>query len=200
MTDGRAFALLVVDVQNDFCPGGALAVRNGDAVVPPLNRVVEWTRAHGGAVYASRDWHVRDASHFKANGGIWPVHCVQDTPGARFHPALRLPADATVVTKGDSPASDGYSAFEGHTPTGASLVHDLREKDIGHLYVGGLATDYCVRHSVLDALKTGLQVTVLTDAVAGVDLNPGDSTRALEEMRAAGAGFATTEEVIRASN
>jgi len=165
-------------------------------VVPPLNRAIEWTEAGGGAVYASRDWHVADASHFKAYGGIWPVHCVQQTAGAQFHPALRLPSDATVVTKGDSPDSDGYSAFEGHTQTGASLVHDLREKDIHHVYVGGLATDYCVRHSVLDALKTGLEVTVLTDAIAGVDVNPGDSARAIEEMRAAGAKFATTEEVV----
>jgi nicotinamidase/pyrazinamidase len=199
MTDGRVFALLVVDVQNDFCPGGALAVRGGESVVAPLNRAIAWTHAHGGRVYASRDWHVPDASHFNAYGGVWPVHCVQQTPGAAFHPALRLPDDATIVTKGDSPASDGYSAFEGHTPTGASLVHDLREKGVTDLYVGGLATDYCVRHSVLDALKTGLDVTVLTDAVAGVDVNPGDSEKALEEMRAAGAKFALTEDVVRSS-
>jgi nicotinamidase/pyrazinamidase len=196
MTDRRVFALLVVDVQNDFCPGGALAVRNGDSVVPALNRMMEWTQAHGGAVYASRDWHVPDTSHFKPYGGLWPVHCVQETAGAQFHPSLHLPADATIVTKGDRPTADGYSAFEGHTPTGASLVHDLREKDIGHLYVGGLATDYCVRHSVLDALRTGLEVTVLTDAIAGVDVNAGDSDRALAEMRAAGAKFRTTREVV----
>ena len=196
MTDGSAFALLVVDVQNDFCPGGALGVRDGDAVVAPLNRMIEWTKKHGGTVYATRDWHAPDAPHFKAYGGIWPVHCVQQTPGARFYPGLRLPADATVVNKGDSPASDGYSAFEGHTQAGAPLVHDLREKGIDHLYIGGLATDYCVRHSVLDAQKTGLEVTVLTDAIAGVDVNPGDSARAIEEMRAAGAKFATIEEVM----
>ena len=196
MTDGRAFALLVVDVQNDFCPGGALAVRNGDSVIAPLNRAIDWTQAHGGTVYASRDWHVPDAGHFTPYGGIWPVHCVQQTPGARFHPALHLPDEATIVTKGDGASSDGYSAFEGRTPAGASLAHDLREKDVGRLYVGGLATDYCVRQSVLDALDTGLDVTVLTDAIAGVDLNPGDSAKALEEMRAAGAKFATTLEVV----
>jgi nicotinamidase/pyrazinamidase len=196
MTDRRAFALLVVDVQNDFCPGGALGVRNGDGVIAPLNRMIEWTERHGGTVYATRDWHVADASHFKAYGGIWPVHCVQQTPGAEFHRSLRLPPDAVVVSKGDIPGSDGYSAFEGHTPAGASLVHELREKGIERLYIGGLATDYCVRHSVLDASKTGFEVTVLTDAVAGVDLNPGDSAKALEEMRAAGAKMATTEDVV----
>jgi nicotinamidase/pyrazinamidase len=196
MTDRRASALLVVDVQNDFCPGGALAVRDGDGVVAPLNRMIEWTAKRGGAVYASRDWHVANASHFKDYGGIWPAHCVQDTAGARFHPALRLPADATIVTKGDTVGSDGYSAFEGHTSTGEALVHHLRERNVNHLYVGGLATDYCVRHSVLDALKTGFEVTVLTDAIAGVEVKPGDSARALEEMRAAGAKLATTEEVV----
>lgn len=196
MPDRTPFALLVVDVQNDFCPGGALAVRNGDAVVAPLNRMMEWTERHGGTVYASRDWHAPDAAHFKPYGGIWPIHCVQDAPGAQFHPALRMPPHATVVTKGDSPGSDGYSAFEGHTPAGAALAHHLREKDVGRLYVGGLATDYCVRHSVLDALTRGLDVVVLTDAIAGVDVKPGDSARAIEEMRHAGARFATTKEVV----
>jgi len=196
MTDRTASALLVIDVQNDFCPGGALAVPSGDAVVAPLNRMIEWTTKQGGPVYASRDWHVPKASHFKEYGGIWPVHCVQDTPGARFHPGLRLPADATVVTKGDRPDSDGYSAFEGHTPAGARLGDDLREKGIRHLYVGGLATDYCVLHSVLDALKAGFDVTLLIDAVAGVDLNPGDSVKAIEEMRKAGAKGGTTQELV----
>ena len=196
MTDCRVPALLVVDVQNDFCPGGALAVSSGDTVVPALNRMIEWTAKRGGAVYASRDWHAPKASHFKEFGGVWPVHCVQETPGARFYPGLRLPADATVVTKGDRPDSDGYSAFEGHTPTGKSFADDLKEKGIRHLHVGGLATDYCVRHSVLDALESGFDVTLLTDAVKGVDVNPGDSAKALEEMRRAGAKFATTEEVV----
>jgi nicotinamidase/pyrazinamidase len=196
MTDCKVSALLVVDVQNDFCPGGALAVSRGNTVVPALNRMIEWTAKRGGVVYASRDWHAPKASHFKDFGGVWPVHCVQETPGARFHPGLRLPADATVVTKGDRPDSDGYSAFEGHTPTGESFADDLKEKGIGHLHVGGLATDYCVRHSVLDALESGFDVTLLTDAVKGVDVEPGDSAKALEEMRRAGAKFATTEEVV----
>ncbi len=196
MPDSRGSALLVVDVQNDFCPGGALAVPGGDRVIAPLNRAIEWAAAHGDPVYATRDWHPPDAAHFKPYGGIWPIHCVQDSAGARFHPALRLPADATVITKGDQPSSDGYSAFEGHTPTGVTLTHALREKGVQHLYVGGLATDYCVRHSVLDALKAGFAVTLLTDAAAGVEVNAGDSARALDEMRRAGAQLATTDEVV----
>ncbi len=196
MTDRRASAVLVVDVQNDFCPGGALGVRGGDAVIGPLNRVMEWAAKHGDAVYLTRDWHPANAPHFKDYGGIWPVHCVQGSSGAGFHPRLHAPARATIVNKGDIAGNDGYSAFEGHTATGEALLHDLREKDVTHLYIGGLATDYCVRHSVLDARKAGFDVTVLTDAIAGVDLEPGDSTRALEEMRRAGAKFATSGEVV----
>lgn len=188
--------MLVVDVQNDFCPGGALGVREGDRVIAPLNRVMRWAERRGDPIYLTRDWHARDASHFKDYGGIWPVHCVQGTAGAAFHPRLRPPAKANIVNKGDQPGRDGYSAFEGHTATGDALLHDLREKNIGHLYIGGLATDYCVRHSALDALKSGFQVTVLTDAIAGVDLQPDDSTRALDEMQRAGAQFATTDEVV----
>jgi nicotinamidase/pyrazinamidase len=195
MTDTRASALLVIDVQNDFCSGGALAVANGDAVVPPLNRMIDWSARHGARVYATRDWHPPDTRHFKAYGGTWPVHCVQQTRGAMFHPELRIPATASIITTGDTRESEGYSAFEGHTAMGSALSHDLKEKGVEHLYVGGLATDYCVRHSVLDALKAGFTVTLLTDAVAGVEVTPGDSQRALDEMRAAGARFATTDEI-----
>ncbi len=197
MTDRRASAVLVVDLQNDFCPGGALGVQGGDAVIAPLNRVMKWAAEHGSPIYLTRDWHPRDAPHFKEYGGIWPVHCVQGTPGAAFHERLHPPRGVTIVNKGDQPGHDGYSAFEGHTETGAAVLHDLREKEVGHLYIGGLATDYCVRHSVLDALKSGFDVTVLTDAIAGVDLEPGDSSRALDEMRRAGAHFATSEEITR---
>ncbi len=197
MPDRRAKALLVVDVQNDFCPGGALGVRNGDAVVSPLNRMIEWSQRHGDRVYITRDWHPSDTAHFKPFGGVWPVHCVQDSPGAQFHPELLVPDRATIVSKGDTRGSDGYSAFEGHTPTGSALMHDLYEKGVGCLYIGGLTTDYCVRQSTLDALKAGFEVTVLTDAIAGVDLRPGDSQKALDEMRRAGARFATTDEVLQ---
>jgi nicotinamidase/pyrazinamidase len=180
-------ALLIVDVQKDFCPGGALAVPDGDRVVPALNRYIADATARGWPVYASRDWHPPVTSHFQAYGGEWPPHCVQNSDGATFHDDLRVPPFATVVTKGDSPDSPGYSALGGHTPDGQTLAAALQEANIDHLYIGGLATDYCVKQSVLDARRLGLKVTVLGDAIAGVDVKPGDSTRAIEDMRAAGA-------------
>jgi nicotinamidase/pyrazinamidase len=184
--EGRP-ALLIVDVQKDFCPGGALAVPDGDRVVPALNRHIADATARGWPVYASRDWHPAVTSHFQAYGGEWPPHCVQNTDGAMFHRDLRLPASTIVITKGESPDSPGYSALGGFTPEGKTLASALQEGQIDHLYVGGLATDYCVKHSVLDAVRTGLKVTVLADSIAGVDLRPGDSSRAMDEMRAAGA-------------
>jgi nicotinamidase/pyrazinamidase len=180
-------ALLIVDVQKDFCPGGALPAPGGDRVVAPLNRYIDEAAARGWPVYASRDWHPPVTRHFRQYGGEWPVHCVEETEGAAFHPDLRLPASSIVVSKGQSPARPGYSAFEGSTPDGRTLAGDLRERGIDQLYVGGIATDYCVKHSVLDARRAGLEVTVLADAIAGVDLKAGDSARALQEMRASGA-------------
>ncbi len=185
-------ALLVVDVQNDFCTNGALAVSGSERVVAAMNRHIGYAIAHGWPVYASRDWHPHQTTHFKPYGGQWPVHCVQDSPGARFHPDLQFPEDVIVVTKGDRANDAGYSAFDGHTPEGTTLLADLQRRGISHLYIGGLATDYCVRASALDGLDAGLRVTLLEDAVAGVDLTPGDSSRALEAMRARGAEVATT--------
>lgn len=181
-------ALLLVDVQNDFCPGGALAVPEGDQVVPVLNA---WTRAFlaaGRPVFASRDWHPANSVHFVTGGGPWPPHCVQGTPGADFHPGLAVPPEVVVLSKGMDPAeSGGYSAFEAIDAGGRTLAERLRQAGVRRLYVGGLATDYCVRASVLDALRAGLAVTVIGDGVRGVDVTPGDSARALEEMKAAGA-------------
>ena len=185
-------ALLLVDVQNDFCPGGALAVPEGDRVIPVLNRAIERFRAVGRPVYASRDWHPRDTKHFRESGGPWPPHCVADSPGARFHPDLRLPPDAIVISKGQDRNDDGYSAFEGTTDQGRTLVDDLRARGVSELYVGGLATDYCVRATVLDARRAGIPVTVLTDGVAGIGRD--DAARALDEMRAAGASFESSGE------
>lgn len=191
------FALLIVDVQRDFCPGGGLAVPGGDRVVTPLNRVSHLCTQASQPVYLSRDWHPAASSHFAAHGGRWPVHCVAHTPGARFHHDLVLPDNSIIITKGESLSADGYSAFDGRTLGGASLEHDLRQRRVTHLFVGGLATDYCVRHSVLDSRRAGFDVSVLTDAIAGVDLTPGDSQRALDEMRTAGANLTTVPEVVR---
>jgi nicotinamidase/pyrazinamidase len=184
-------ALLVVDVQNDFCTGGALAVPHSEDVIAALNHHLAAATARGLPVYASRDWHPAVTTHFKSYGGVWPTHCVQHSEGARFHPELRLPPAATVVTKGDRADEAGYSALEGRTEAGHSLVADLRNRGITHLFVGGLATDYCVRASVLDALAAGFDVTVLSNAIAGVDVNAGDSARALDSMQSHGAQLAT---------
>lgn len=190
MIDIDRSALLIVDVQNDFCPGGALPVPGGDQVVPALNRYLA-NAAGRMPIYASRDWHPATTTHFKPYGGEWPIHCVQGTAGARFHPDLQLPVSTTVITKGEASDKPGYSAFEGHTADGKTFLADLQDRHINHLYVGGLATDYCVSGSVLDALRAGLRVTVLEDAIAGVEVQPGDSERAIAEMREAGAEIAT---------
>lgn len=188
-------ALLIVDVQNDFCPGGALQILDGDRVVEPINLAVEHFSAAGLPVLASRDWHTRNTRHFREFGGSWPVHCVQGTEGAAFHPALRLPDDAIVLSKGVNPDMDGYSAYEGVAGDGRSLEQLLGELKVQRLYICGLATDYCVLCTTRDALRSGLKVTVLTDAVAGVDIFPGDSARALGEMASAGARLATVGEL-----
>ncbi len=184
-------ALLIVDVQNDFCPGGALAVPEGDRVVPVLNQYADRFARAGQPVFASRDWHPQVTRHFKAQGGPWPPHCVAGTQGAAFHPQLKLPAAASVLTKGTDPEDDGYSAFEAEDPHGHGLADVLGGQHVGSLYVGGLATEYCVRASVLDGLKQGLDVVVLLDAVRGIDVQEGDVVRALDEMLRAGARTAT---------
>jgi nicotinamidase/pyrazinamidase len=193
MQDDRNSALLIVDVQNDFCPGGALAVPEGDRVVAPLRKLAARFGALGLPVYASRDWHPADSRHFKDQGGTWPVHCVQGSEGARLREDLQLPSSVMIVSKGQARHDDGYSAIAGDVAGRGSLLADLNARRVNHLYVGGLATDYCVKHSVLDALRQGIDVTVLTDAIRAVDVSPGDGARALEEMKAAGAKLATSE-------
>jgi nicotinamidase/pyrazinamidase len=185
-------ALLIVDVQNDFCPGGALAVEQGDSVVPVLNEYVEKL---GIPVYASRDWHPVKTEHFKEFGGRWPPHCIRETAGAAFHPGLKLPADTIVVTKGTHPTDDGYSAFEGVAADGRALAYVLRSNGIRKLYLGGLTTDYCVRSSALDALGEGFEVVLLTDAIQGINVKPGDADRAIEQVIRAGASTATLDTV-----
>ena len=196
MSSFTGTALLVVDVQNDFCAGGSLAVPQGDRVVEPINRLLDAYAAAHAAVFASRDWHPTGSSHFADQGGQWPVHCVADTPGAAFHPRLALPDGTAVVSKGQAPDSDGYSAFDGTLPAGETLEAALRARNVGRLTVCGLATDYCVRASVLDARARGLTVAVVREAIAAVNLKPGDETAALDEMRAAGADIVGLDDAL----
>ncbi|CAG0971922.1 nicotinamidase/pyrazinamidase [Geobacteraceae bacterium] len=180
-------ALLIVDVQNDFCPGGGLPVPEGDRVVPVLNHYMALFGERKLPIFASRDWHPATTSHFRDYGGIWPVHCVQGSEGARFHRDLALPEDVIVISKGMDPSRDDYSAFQAIMDDGVRFSVVLKELGIRKLYVGGLATDYCVKESVLDGLRHGLSVALLEDAVRGVDLKPGDSASAIDEMVTAGA-------------
>jgi len=174
-------ALIVVDVQNDFCPGGTLAVPHGDEVLQPLNQLIDEFLERGDPVFKSRDWHPRFTKHFAAYGGTWPVHCVQNTKGAAFHPALRDDPRIKVVSKGLGD-KDSYSAFDE-----TDLTSQLRQQGVEEVVVGGLATDYCVKNTVLDALKNGFKVKAVEDAMRAVELQPGDGEKAIEEMRAAGA-------------
>lgn len=168
-------ALLIVDVQNDFCPDGALAVKDGDKIIPAINRIMD----RFDVVISSQDWHPADSVHFAK----WPVHCVAGTRGADFHPDLESGNIDLKLLKGTHNKDDGYSAFEA---TNTSLAGFLHEQDIQTLYVCGLATDYCVKASALDAVKQGFHTYVITDAIAAVNLQPGDDQKALDEMYANG--------------
>jgi len=177
-------ALLVVDVQNDFLPGGALGIAGGDQVVPVLNEYIRRFREAGLPIIFTRDWHPAITKHFKSEGGPWPPHCVEGTPGAAFAPGLEIPPHAIVVSKGMDPNEDSYSAFHAKGPESESFETLLRRLGVTHLYIGGLATDYCVRYSARDAARLGFPFTALEDAVRGV--SDEDSRRALEEMARAG--------------
>ncbi len=178
-------ALIVVDVQRDFCAGGALAVPDGDAVVPPINALIEKFRSAGRPIFLTRDWHPADHSSFADQGGLWPPHCVADTEGADFHPGLQVDDGMTVVSKATEREGDAYSGFEG-TDLGSQLL----AAGVAEVFVCGLATDYCVKATALDARKAGLATTVLTDAIRGVEVQPGNTQGALDELSAAGAKFA----------
>jgi nicotinamidase/pyrazinamidase len=188
---GPGSALVVVDVQNDFAdPAGSLSVAGGDAIIPTVNREIELASNNRGLVVATQDWHPPSTPHFAKDGGIWPVHCVAGTWGAELHPSLGLPADTTVIRKGTS-GEDGYSGFtmrdpvSGETaPTGLDRL--LRDADVRRVVVVGLATDYCVKATALDAVGLGYETRILSDAIAAVDLTDGDGDRALAELEAAG--------------
>jgi nicotinamidase/pyrazinamidase len=191
-------ALLIVDFQNDFTPGGALAVEHGDEIGAPIDAIAD----RFDLVLATRDWHPPDHGSFEGvevdpqqwkgidPPGIWPAHCVQGTPGAELHPSLDRSKLDLVVDKGQDRNTQGYSAFQG-----TGLAQTLRDRGVHHLYVTGLATDYCVKNSVLDALREEFDVTVLEDAIRGIDVKPGDSERALEDMKNAGADVRSSEEL-----
>jgi nicotinamidase/pyrazinamidase len=192
-------ALLIVDFQSDFTPGGALPVEGGDEVGAPLNAIAD----RFDLVVATRDWHPPDHGSFigvevdpeRWEGldppGIWPPHCVQNTPGADLHPSLDRTKVDVVVDKAQDPNTQGYSSFHG-----GNLAEVLHSRGVDHVYVGGLATDYCVKNTVLDARREGFDVTVVGDAIRGIDVEPGDSERAIEEMRRAGADFTTSAELL----
>lgn len=187
-----ADALIIVDVQNDFCPGGSLAVAGGDRVAAALTVIAREFTRRGATAFATQDWHPAGHSSFKEQGGPWPPHCVQGTSGAELHPNLTLPDGTTVVRKGTNPKVDAYSGF-----LDSELEKLLRQAGIRRAFVAGIATDYCVLNTVLDARKLGFETHVLADAVAAVDVKPGDGDRAIRKMESAGAGITTSGEVLR---
>lgn len=175
-------ALLMVDVQRDFLPGGALAVADGDAIIPPANAYMTAFSARGLPIAMTRDWHPPDHCSFQPQGGPWPPHCVRDTLGADWPANLEIPPGSHVVSKAMAQDRDAYSGFDG-----TALEAMLRELGVTRVFVAGLATDYCVRATVLDARKLGFEAVVLADAVRGVEAHPGDSARALDDMTSHGA-------------
>jgi nicotinamidase/pyrazinamidase len=183
--------LIIVDVQNDFCPGGALPVPDGDKVVPVLNDYIRLFKMMKANVFATRDWHPPNHISFKAQGGPWPPHCIQNTEGAKFHPDLKLPKDTIVVSKAMNPLKENYSGFEG-----PELTNTLRKQGDVRIFIGGLATDYCVKKTVLDALKIGFEVVLLLDAVAGINAEPNDVLNAIDKMIKSGAEQATLSDFL----
>jgi len=185
-------ALLLVDIQNDFCPGGALAVPDGDRIIGPVNRLMPLFEM----IVDCRDWHPRDHCSFWPQGGPWPPHCIPGTQGAELHPALNQSRITHRFRKADTRERDSYSEFSGHDEHGHSLDDILKRHRTRKLYVVGLATDYCVRATVLDGLARGYEVYVVTDAVRAVDVKPGDGDRALAEMARQGARLVSSREVL----
>lgn len=183
-------ALLIVDVQNDFLPGGTLAVPRGNEVIPPLNTAIEYFRDAGLPIFATRDWHPPGHCSFHDAGGPWPPHGIAESAGAAFPDALALPANTRIVSKATEPGEEAYSGF-----AGTGLADRLRAEAIETLFIGGLATDYCVVNTVRDALEDGFRVFLLEDALRAVDVNPGDGERALAEMERLGARMIRSDRI-----
>lgn len=185
----KADALVITNVQIDFLPGGALPVPGGDLVIPVLNDYMKIFRKVGAAIFVARDWHPSNHISFTTQGGSWPPHCVQLSEGARFHPDLKLPEGTVVISKAMDPLKESYSSFDS-----TELAHTLELQAIYRLFVGGLATDYCILNTVLDARKLGFETVLLSDAVRGINLKPNDVEKAIEDMIAKGAEQATLED------
>ncbi|MBS7634447.1 nicotinamidase [Candidatus Bathyarchaeota archaeon] len=179
---GKEDALIVVDVQVDFCPGGSLPVPEGEKIVPVLNKYIEKFERSGALIVATRDWHPSNHISFKDYGGLWTPHCVQGTDGANFHPNLQLPERVKIVSKATDPFKEAYSGFEG-----TNLAEDLKRAGVKRVFVGGLATEYCVKNTVLDALNLGFETFILEDAVKGINVKPSDVEKAMKEMLGKGA-------------
>ena len=188
ITIGKTTALVVVDFQLDFCPGGALPVPEGDKVVPVLNEYIKRFAAAGAPIILTRDWHPPDHSSFKSQGGPWPPHCVRNSEGAKFHPSLKVPPEAEIVSKDGK--EDAYSMFQG-----TNLAERLRQRGVKTLFVGGLATDYCVKETILDGLKENFEVYHLDDASRGVNVKPGDSLNALQLVTTKGCKRITLKQI-----
>lgn len=183
-------ALVVVDLQNDFLPKGALAVPHGDRVIPIINTLIALFERNNFPIFASRDWHPVNHCSFVAQKGLWPPHCIQNTEGAAFTKALRLPIETIIISKADEPENEAYSAFEG-----TDLTQTLQKKNIKRLVVVGLATDYCVKETVIDACKAGFEVVVVKEGIAPVEIYSGDGERAIEAMQAVGAKLISFQDV-----
>ena len=182
-------ALLITDIQKDFLPGGALPIERGDEIIPVLNAYAKHFADAKAHIFASRDWHPPNHISFKAQGGLWPPHCVQNTDGAKFSLDLKLPPVAAVISKATNPEHESYSVFDG-----TSFAHELKMCEVKRLFIGGLATDYCVVNTVLDARKLGYETVVLMDATMGINAEPGDVDRAIEAMLNAGAQQAVNDD------
>ncbi len=185
-------ALLVVDVQRDFCPGGALAVKRGDEIVPRLNSVIDAFTEADLPIFYTMDWHPPDHRSFRAQGGIWPPHCIKGTPGAEFHPSLQIVPGTRIFSKGYRADREAYSGFDG-----TGLEKTLKSAKVKGFVIGGLTTDYCVKETTLDGRAAGFEVEVLADCIRAVNVKPGDGLRAMDEMKKAGAKLVSSKEAIK---
>ncbi len=202
MIERKPSAVIAVDVQNDFCPGGKLPVKEGNLVADPINQLFKAADLTGVLKVATRDWHPIQAVHFAGFGGVWPEHCIMESEGAKFHPDLKIDPATFIVSKGVD-GKDAYSGFDGSitsSPDKADLGTPLNDvflaRGIQRLFVGGLATDYCVKQTAMDGVKLGYQVFLIEEAVRAVDINPGDGNRALEEMKDSGVKVISLERAL----